>query len=456
MNYTWESHLQELTCDTVVSANVAVDYFIGSQLEHLEDILNDKYRGITKWKERGVEPVMNNLTQKVIDRSARSYSQEPGRDVFAGESENKDAASYYTDLLNGDGDEYIALLDKYSRLLKVAMLFVQYVPEIEAYSFRILHRGNCDVVYDSKTGEITSLMYTSGACGMNGGRMYHHWTPEEVVDIEADSMTDSHSAFSAMSQPKTGKIVSREPNTYGIVPVAILRDVSKPVAGFWPNAAWEELIRLNEIVNQFATEMRFASKRNAFPSRVTNAKITDGQVEGVDSVTMISTGHLGDQAVFYEHSAPTINLTDFRDAYADLAEEIGDNWGVRMEVGGAATASSGFQLIVMESNSLETRIQRIKPAKAFEEKLFKVIATIDSTIGGPLTTDMHVVTDFAEPRLAADTKTERDADRLDYAAGLITKEDWLRKYNPDISEEELAERIDGDKLPDFTEQTEGN
>lgn len=436
---TWQQHLDLLTQTSVVSANRAIDYLVGDQIKHIEAILNDGNRGITKWQERGVEPVINNLTKKIVDRSAKSYSTEPERLVFSGESESTESTEHYNDILEGDGNEFIDALDAYSRLLKVAMMLVQYVEETGEYSFSVLHRGNSDVAYNRKTNTIESLIYTAETPGPNGGKMFHHWTPETITDIEVTQ--------------NGGRVVGTpEDHPYGIVPIAVLRDIGKPVTGFWPNDAWDELIRLNEVVNQFCTEWRFASKYQTFPSTVTNADIKNGQTAGVDSIVKIDTAGLGDQAVFYELSSPTINLDQFKEAFADLIEEVADNWGVKLEVGGTATADSGFQLIVQENNSLETRQKRIKSAKSFEIDLFRVVSTIEEALSLTLNTSMEIATDFAEPALAVDVKTEREADRLDFAAGLITKKDWLKKWNPDMTEAELNERTSEGVVPNFDDQ----
>lgn len=435
---TWQQHLDLLTQTSVVSANRAIDYLVGDQIKHIEDILSDENRGITKWQSRGVEPVMNNLTKKIVDRSAKSYSKDPERLVFTGDTESPTDTERYDDILAGEGNEFIDSLDAYSRLLKVSLMLVQYVEETGEYSFSVLHRGNCDVDYNRKLKTIESLIYTAEAPGASGGKMFHHWTPTTITDIEVDQ--------------GIGRVVSTEDNPYSIVPVAVLRDIGKPVTGFWPNDAWDELIRLNEVVNMFCTEWRFASKYQTFPSTVTNANIKNDQVAGVDSIVKIDTAAVGEAAVFYELSSPTVNLDQFKEAVADLIEEVADNWGVKLEVGGTATADSGFQLIVQENNSLETRQKRIKSAKSFEIDLFRVVSTIEEALSLTLNTSMEIATDFAEPALAVDVKTEREADRLDFAAGLITKKDWLKKWNPDMTEAELNERTTEGTVPNFDDQ----
>ena len=49
--------------------------------------------------------------------------------------------------------------------------------------------------------------------------------------------------------------------------------------------------------------------------------------------------------------------------------------------------------------------------------------------------------DFSEPRFPLTAKEEREQWNWEWANELSSPKDWLRKYNPDLSEEELDEMV---------------
>ena len=435
----WKDHLNNLTTDSVVSAAKALDYLDGDQIRHLEDMLNDKHLGIKEWRARGITPVVDNITAKVITRSALTYQQEPQRTIYNGETENEAASDKYNELLGLNGLVAINASDIVSRLLKTCLILVQYVQETKKLSFSVLHRGNCDVDYDLITQEVKSILYTAGGVSPSGGQMYHYWDAEKIVDIEKDG--------TAM------KVLSTEDNPYQMIPVVVRQDISSPRVGFWHKNAWEELIRLNEIVNLFHTEVRHGSRMQNFSPLFTNAKIAQGTVISPDAVVMLEESL--DNDIYLEYKTPTINLAEFKSWLADLQEEIADNWGVNLKFGGSGSADSGFKLVVEETWNLETRKQRQKGARVAEEHLYNIVKSISDTYSLGLG-DGELNIDFAEPSLAVDTATERDQDRQDVAAGITSREQVWRKNDPDLTETDIEERkqeIDGMSLPDFTDAT---
>jgi len=428
-----------MTADSVVSASKALDYLDGAQEEHIIDLLDDRNRGITKWKKRGIYPVIDNVTAKVITRSALTYQNEPTREIYLGEEVSEDETTKYDELLGYGGFVAINGADIVSRLLKCSLILVQYVEETKQLSFSSLHRGNCDVDYNLVTQQVESLFYTAGGVSPAGGQMYHHWTRDTVTDIDVNGQAI--------------RVIGSEDNPYGMIPVAVRYDITPPRVGFWPKDQWEELIRLNEVINMFHTEVRHGSKMQNFPPLFTNAKMPDGVIVGADSVVELDSLT---ENVFVEYKTPEINLDKFKEWLKELQESIADNWGVNLNFGGGGTADSGFKLIVEETWNLETRKQRQKTAKVSEEKLFAIIKTISETHNLGLSPDGEIKIEFKEPSLAVDVISERQEDRADVAAALESREGIWRKNDPSLTQKEVEakrQEIDGVKLPDFTDAT---
>jgi len=435
---TWQKHVKNMTADEVVSASKALDYLDGYQEQHIIDLLNDTSRGITNWKKRGIYPVIDNLTAKVITRSALTYQKEPERNIKIGDTVSEIETDKYHQLLGYNGMVAINASDVVARLLKACMLLAQYIPETKKLVFSVLHRGNSDVVYNPVTQEVESLFYTAGGVSPSGGQMYHHWTKDKITDIDVKG--------------QSLRVLGSEDNPYKMIPVAVRYDIAPPRVGFWHKPQWQELIRLNEVINMFHTEVRHGSQMQNFPPLFTNAKLPDGIIVGADSIVEMDS--LSDN-VYVEYKTPQINLDKFREWLKDLQETVADNWGVNLNFGGGGSADSGFKLIVEETWNLETRKQRQKPAKVMEEQLYDVIKTISDAHSLGLA-DGAIKVDFADPALAVDTISERQEDRADVASGIESREGVWRKENPDITPEQIEakkQEIDGLKLPDFTDVT---
>ena len=166
---SYKDHILNMTADSVVRASKALDYLDGAQEEHIIDLLDDRNRGITKWKKRGIYPVIDNVTAKVITRSALTYQNEPTREIYLGEEVSEDETTKYDELLGYGGFVAINGADIVSRLLKCSLILVQYVEETKQLSFSSLHRGNCDVDYNLVTQQVESLLYTAGGVSPSGG-----------------------------------------------------------------------------------------------------------------------------------------------------------------------------------------------------------------------------------------------------------------------------------------------
>ena len=440
----YQDHIDNMTADAVVSANKALDYLDGDQIKWLEALLDSDSGGVKDWRDRGVFPWYTNLTQKIITRSAMSYNDPPVRTIVKGEDEDESASEIYREILNGgDYNNVMDSADSVARLLKNVIILAQAVEVIgedEKILFSVLHRGNCDVDYDHKNGVIRSLLYQSAGTSANGNKLYHYWDAEAVKDIEAGD-----NGF---------KVIGDESHGYGIIPAAVLWDNSKPRAGFWPKASWEELIKLNEGVNLYHTEVKFNQRFQTFPALFTNAKLPVDAIIGPDTAVEI-VGNPG-ETIYLEYkfaTAVSVSLKAFGDWIANHIECVADNWGVNLSTGGSGSADSGFKLVVEEIWNLETRQGRIKAAISFEKSMFKVVKAISDARNFKLPSDGEIKIDFPEPSLPVNVLEEWTIKKEKVALGYSPMEDEWKKDNPDITPEQIEKRKallgTGTNVPNF-------
>jgi hypothetical protein len=402
-----------------------------------------------------VYPWYTNVTKKIVDRSALSYNKAPERKVLVSGEEDEQATETYLDLLRGGRFESVMdCADSVARLLKNCIILTQAIkPEDdteEHLMFSVLHRGNCDVDYNFKTGKIDSLMYCSSGFGPNGGRLYHYWDCSDIIDLE--ERDDGKGGYGCVQ-------VGKETNPYGIIPAAVLWDTNQPRCGFWPKPAWDELIRLNEGVNLFHTEVKFNERFQAFGALFSNATMPEDQVVGPDAVVTLESN--AGEAVFLEYRAPDINLEKFEEWLGGYESDIAENWGVNLRVGGNGSADSGFKLVVEEIWNLQTRNDRIKSATQYERDMYQVILSISNALQYGLPENSELMVKFPEPSLPVNAKEDWDIRKEKLAMDYMAVEDAWREENPDITSEEIEarkERIIAENVtvPSFDNVVEGN
>lgn len=436
----YQTHIDNLQSSDVTEAQKAVDYLDGDQYQHMKILLSKDGVGIKKWEQRGVMVLWENVTNKIVDKSAQTYQNSPTRVI----PDQEASTDKYNDLLTQSNfSEVTEDIDQLSRLLKMAAVIVQYSEETKKLYFEVLTRANSDIDYDKVTGLVISLLYRTTGKGESGGDLYRYWTVDKVDDIEMDDKS-------------RGKVVKTQENPYGIVPCAVLFDIKPPRYGLYGKPVYQQLIKLNEAVNMFHIETKFNQRYQSFGGLFTNAKIKEGVVIGPDSVVELNTSN-PDIPMFIEYRSPDMssNLNIFLEWLKSLISSIGDEWGVSIKSEGSGTADSGFKLIVEEMSSLQLRAKRIKPAETFEQDLFEVIKKISEVESLGVIGD-EIIIDFPAPDLPVNQEEKWAVDSGEIGLGLKSKERYIKEKYPNWSQEEvdkyLAEIKAGEnRLPSFTD-----
>ena len=426
----FESQLHNLRSEARASARKAVDYLDGYQKTWLETLLSTPGVGIKNWKDRGVFPIWENLTQMIIEKSAQTYQTAPEREILnkAGVVD-EGATEKYDELLNISGFRSTAdHADELARLLKTSLVLVQWNDERDALYFEILSQHNSDVDFDRVTGQFNSIIYTAGEAGPNSGEMYHYWTPEisQTYEVSGNSFT---------------KIGPDEPNPYGIVPAATLYDIKPPRSGFWIKNVWEQLIYFNDAVNMFHTETKFNQRFGSIGSPVTNMEVPDGTVIGPDAIIQFANQN-PDITPFFEYRAPQVEIDEFLNWMNNLRENVGQEWGVNIKVAGEGSADSGFKLIVEELPTLQLRKKRISPATKFEQQLYDVIMKVAAAGGVSFPEGSRVNVVFPEPELPVNEKEKWEVIMGKMASKVMSREQYFKIEYPDWTQEQIDEEIE--------------
>lgn len=413
----FETLQNNIKCDAVTTAQVAVDYLENDMLCHMRKLLDFHLKD---WQNRKFVPVYENPVKILIERSAKSYKESPKRTVTLSGELAEGLTESYNDLLRGTNLNFIAQdLDHRARLFTASLLLPQFDEESKNLTLTVLSRNNSDVLFDRITGEIDGLMYTTGFRGISGDQKSHIWTKDNIFDFEGD------------------KLINTADNPYGIIPVAILNDTRPPLGELWRYKSWEQLIQLSDGVNLFNTEALFNARYAMVGSPVTNMKIPKDFVRGIDAPIALDSNNAG-ETPFFEFSSPTANVTEFMAWFKPFRETIADEWGVNLNIAGSGTADSGFKLIVEEFENIELRQTRIVAAKQFEEDLYQVFAAMSAVHDWGLDTEGRGVADFVEPALPVNQTEDWTIAKEQLALGILSPEEYWALQDPDLTLDQLA------------------
>jgi hypothetical protein len=427
--------LKQIQCfseNNTVSAQRAVDFYDGDQKRLLQQTLSTKGQGVKHWQDRGVLPLFTNYTRKVVERSAHTYDEQPKRQVLVNGEVDEAQTELYLGVLEKAKFQFASQgIDEVSRLLKSAIAYVQWVEETQSYNIMALSRHNADVEYDNLTEQFNSLMYATCDAGNNGGQMFRHITPDTITDMEF------------VSGDNLVKGTTETDNPYGIVPAAPLFDMRPPTSGFWHKPAWEELVDFNEALNMMNTEIKFGSRFSFMGTLFTNAKIESGMVVSPDAVISVEQD-APETPIFLEYRAPQVQVEEFKEWVEGLSNSIGQNWGVTLDADGTGSSDSGFKLVVREIPTIELRKTRQKAAIPFEKALFRVIKEmkkVDDPSGQQFSEESELFVDFPEPTLPVNRMELWNEAKEQIAARVLSRVDYLRSQDPDLSIEEAQEKI---------------
>jgi hypothetical protein len=414
---TFEQLQNNIKSEAVQTAKKAIDYLENDMKWHLEELLKFHIRD---WKKRKFVPVYENPTRILVERSAKSYKTPPKRVVNINGEASEAQTQAYSDLLKRTNIDFISQdVDARARITAASLLMPQYDEESKTINLSVLSRDNCDVKLNRITGAIDGIIYTAGYVGLNGGQIYHIWTPEEIRDYEGE------------------KLMGVTDNPYGMVPAAILHDIRPPATSeLWRYKKWEQLTQLSDGINLFNTEALFNARYGMVGSPVTNMEIPEGTVTGIDSPLSLNSN--GADTPFFEFTSPTMNVTEVMNWFKPFRESIADEWGVNLNIAGSGTADSGFKLVVEEFENIELRQTRIQAAKEFEYSLYNVFATMSEVHDFGLDKAAECMADFDEPSLPVNNAEEWMIAKEQIALGLLSPEEYWKSKNPDLTVEDLA------------------
>lgn len=456
-NETIKKMIESLCSDECGIAKKSLDYYDGNQLSHVISELDDPYRGRKNWRQRGFIPRSRNIIKTIVDKSGLLFCGNAPHVEVQYDNVTDDALStnLLTELNKAGWVEFFTNFDNMVRLLRTGAVLIQYVPETQSMTLDPLHKGNAYLAINPVTKNIETALVNMGCEVGSDDDLYRLFTIDKISDYAYDDSI----AGGRLT------LMAEYDNTYGCIPVAVFHDTHTPRYGLW-NQVPTDLLGLNDAYNFHLIDLEYAAKFSNRKALFTNVDIkadftpasTVGQVNlesgsytpqmnttimAPDRIIRFDTGP-GDNP-FVEFKGPDINPQPTIDMMRAWIKDFAHDWCVDVNFDGSGGATSGFQLVVEQIDNLELRKQRQRMMEAGFKRLYKVIASVLTSVGKPFDANADLFVQFDDPELPVDNKVEEEmwslrikesrASRVDYfmATQGMTKEE---------AEEKVAE-IDG-------------
>jgi len=408
-----------LNTNQAKDARRALNFLDGLQEQEMIEVLNDPNFGRYDWKSKGLKPRFRNITKMIVEKSGMLFKDTlPVLEIFdlLQNEDNEAATQLLAEKLSEiEFAEFMTNFDLVLRLLKTAMIMVQWNAEDENWMLDILHRGNAEVIIDPGTRKPMCLVYRSHE------NCYWVWTNEAVTELRVEGEGAQKKIIAGPSAV----------NSYGVIPMAVFYDTNTPRTGFWVEQD-KSLVNLNEMLNLHILDSEFSILWSKMSTAVTNMRPAAGSTSietveyeagpgdvlprrqvskdqmlgGPNEVVVLDS--MGVDSPFYEFKSPQIDLKPLNEVMENWIKGYAADWCVSVRAQGEGRAESGFQLIVEEMSNLDLRKQRQRMFESGFKRLYRALRSVYNTASGSAAfpVDSNLFAEFNDPVLPVDIAIE--------------------------------------------------
>ncbi|MAO22618.1 MAG: hypothetical protein CMJ25_17865 [Phycisphaerae bacterium] len=392
-------HLRDVTKDSIESRYRALSYYEGMTGEMERDLTN-----FFPLKSLQIPFITQNITSKLVNARAIGYKEPPVRtnedylEVVKDIDQAMITAERLTYLLGShlirsrysEEDQMI----HYDQIIEFEPLFEPRSREPFAYTYPIYNHGS------SREDEV----------------VYAYWSDEEHYLIHQNGKIES---------VNEGNV-----NPYGILPFTVCH--RHPYTTDFIRSGADDIINANLMVNLLMTELGLAMRLQALGQPV---------ISGVDQMSNVSLGVdkpmvLPENASF-KFESPGGRLDEYINSIRFYVDSVAYNNNLKVKWSvGRESFVSGEALKMAEIDLTEAVVGDYQMIwRGVEQRRFEVDRRILEVHGKNVPDDYSV--DFTEPRFPLTAQEERAQWDWEWSNGLSSPKDWLRKYNPDLDEEEI-------------------
>lgn len=395
--------LSDITTDSIEERYRSLSYYEGMQGEMESDL--GKYFPI---KSLEVPLIVQNITSKLVNARAIGYKTPPVRtnEKYLENVKNLDQAMLTAErltyllgshLIRSRFNEETNVLE-YDQIIEFEPIFESRARKPFAYVYPIYNHGQ------SRENEV----------------VYAYWSDDEHFLVHQNGTIES---------VNEGNI-----NPYGILPFTVCHR-HPYTTDFIRNGA-SDIINANLMINLLMTELGLAMRLQALGQPVISGIDNANQVSlGVDKPMVLPEG------ASFQFVSPGANIDSYINAVRFYVDSVAynNNLKVKWSVGREAFVS-GEALKMAEIDLTEAVMSDYQMIwRGVENKRFEVDRVILDAHNIRVPDEYSV--DFSEPRFPLTAQEEREQWAWEWDNNLSTTKDWLRKYNPDLTDDELDEMV---------------
>jgi hypothetical protein len=274
--------------------------------------------------------------------------------------------------------------------------------------------------------------------------VYNHGQSREHEVVYAYWSADEH--FLVHQNGSIESVNDGNINPYGILPFTICHR-HPYTTDFMRNGA-TDIVNANLMINLLMTELGLAMRLQALGQPV---------ITGVDQMNQVSLGvdkpMILPEGASFNFVSPGGSLDAYINSIRFYVDSVAynNNLKVKWSVGREAFVS-GEALKMAEIDLTESVMGDYQMIwRGVENKRFKIDRRILEVHGINMPDEFSV--DFSEPRFPLTAQEERNQWDWEWNNNLSTTKDWLRKYNPDLTDDEINEMA-AEITPEQPEQTQ--
>ena len=397
-----------------------------SHLKEKEDRLNSMnyYEEINleaetrKWFDRNAlkytPPMALNITRKLIDGRFISYKTHPERRCD----------DRYLELL-GDLDQEMIEIDRLTGLLGTVAMLRFYDEEREELGSRIL--TDFEPIFSHNDPNPIGIIYPLFNHGQNNEKEQEwvYWSEE------------SH--FKVMKGGKIIHINEGDVNPYGTLPI-IWSHLYRMIGNEWLRTGKGIMVsNANELYNVFGTQLALGNMYQSLGQSV---------LTGVDEATRIKMDAskllVLPEGANYSIVSPAGSLDQIRENMRWVVETTAHSLHQKVKWGSDSGSNSGEHQRVLEVDLTEAIMADFERWREFENHRFNLDKVILENNNIRISDEYSV--NFSEPHIPLSPQQEMAEWEWKWKHKLASKKDWFVKYNPDMAEEDLEEKLEEVKI----------
>ncbi len=389
--------------NTIAEKNTSLDFYYNRNLdEHIQQYFSTESLS-------QIPPVLMSLVKRFA-KSRLMLLKEPAERFINGEFND-----YYEEKTH-NLDSKVREFGELAWLLGSCHLQSMYNPKTQRIEYKI-HPIVKEYVYD---GEVYGVSYEIHR-DFNGDRQFAFWSKP------LDGEQGMHFRFNV-----NGKMMPVGNNLEMVNPYNLI-----PLSKVEFNTSASDVTRCAVHASNAWTEVMIATRLMMGSPVITglDTEIPPYLKFGVDRLIALPEG------ASMQYVSPSANLGQMIQSVKDLINQVGQNHSLTIRWGESSAPPSGEALKILSVDNIETRESDIPVFRDFEHERYEIDRELLSVHEGTNLSEKYSV-DYPEVGFPMTWTEERNKLEFMMEHNLITREELIRKFNPDIDEAELALKME--------------